>query len=592
MAWVNDELRRAFTEIAELMELTEEDRYRIRAYERAADAVAAAKTDLSTLDRDRLTEVKGVGASTAAKIAQYLDEGRIDLLEELRAKVPHGARELTRVPGLGPKTAVMINRELGVDSVEALRHAIDAQQLRDLPGLGAKTEEKLRAAIGRMGAKDDDRTPTADALPVAEELCAALGELAQVQRVAYAGSLRRMRDTVGDIDVLVASTDPAPVHAAFRDAGVVREVLVAGETKTSVVTVRGLQADLRVVEPDAWGAAMVYFTGSKAHNIRIRERAVRRGLTLSEYGLFHQADDGGGAADEEPPAAVGEMVASRDEADVYAALDLAWIPPTLREDTGEVEAAADGSLPAVVTADDLRGDLHGHSAWSGDGKVTLDDMLAAAAARGWDYWAVSDHAAGLPMNGIDADAFARRRRAIAAVRGTAGVGVLDAVELNIDQHGAVDFDADVLAQFDWCVAAVHALLDRDEAQQTERVLAAVANPYVNAIGHLTGRKIGTRPGFDVDLDAVLAACAETGTALEINGSPRRLDLRDDHIRRAVDAGVTLTISTDAHTLGDLRNADWGCLHAQRAWVTPDMVLNCQPLDTVRAFVAAKRDRLA
>lgn len=581
MAWANEDLKRQFEEIAELMELVEEDRYRIRAYQRAAEAIGAAHADLSTLDRADLTSVKGIGESTAKKIAQYLDEGRIDLLEELRAQVPAGVRELTRVPGLGPKTAMQIYRELGVDSVEALQHAIDDQQLRDLPGLGAKMEDKLRAAIERLSAQSDDRIPAADALPIAEELCARLADLPQAERVAYAGSLRRMRETIGDVDVLVASTDPGPVHEAFRGLDLVAEVLAGGERKSSVITVRGLQADLRVVDPDAWGAALVYFTGSKAHNIRIRERAVRRDLTLNEYGLCERDPDSGEA---------GAMVASRDEADVYAALDLPWIPPTLREDTGEVEAAAYGALPEVVTADDLRGDLHGHSDWSGDGKEHLADMVAAAAERGWEYWAVTDHAAGLPMNGLDAEGFARRRDAVAKLRETAAIDVLDAVELNILDSGALDFDGDVLAEFDWCVAAVHTLLERGEAEQTDRILRAIDNPHVNAIGHLTGRQIGKRPGFDVDLDAVLQACYETGTALEINGSPRRLDLREEHIRRALDIGVTLTITTDAHTLGDLDNARWGTLHAQRAWVTPAQVLNCQSLDAVRAFVSNKRER--
>jgi DNA polymerase (family 10) len=599
MAWANEDLKAHFEEIAELMEISEEDRYRIRAYQRAAEAIGAAHADLSTLPRGELTSVKGIGDSMAAKITQYLDEGRIDLLEELRTKVPAGVRELTRVPGLGPKTAMMIHHELGVDSVESLQRAIDGQQLRHLPGLGAKMEEKLRGTIERMGAKSDDRTPAADALPIAEELCAGLAELPQAHRVAYAGSLRRMSETVGDIDVLVAAADAAPVHAALRTSDLVRQVLAAGQRKTSVITARGLQADLRVVDPDAWGAAMVYFTGSQAHNIRIRERAVRRGLTLNEYGLFERPAEGRAAAepgddrsDEEADAgaATGAMVASRDEADVYAALDLAWIAPTLREDTGEVEAAADGALPRIVTEADLCGDLHAHSDWSGDGKETLDSLTTAVASRGWQYWAVSDHAIGLPMNGLDAARFARRREALAALGDAAGVVVLDSVELNIAEDGKLDFDDDILAEFDWCVAAVHTLLDRDEAAQTERVLQAIMSPHVNAIGHLTGRKIGKRPGFDIDLEAVLQACEETGTALEINGSPRRLDLREEDIRRALDAGVMLTIDTDAHTLGDLDNARWGALHAQRAWVTPDRVLNCQPVETVRAFVADKRER--
>ena len=584
MTWVNAELAERFDEIAALLELTDADRHRVRAYERAAEAVRAASADLSELPRAELTAVPGVGRSTADKIAQHLDTGRIDLLEELRARVPEGVRELTRVPGLGPKTAMRLHDELGVDSVEDLRSALDAGRVRELSGLGTKSEERLRAGLDRLGAKDQQRLPVAEAHAVAEALCAALAGRDDVVEVVAAGSLRRLRATVGDVDVLAASeADAAPIHAAFRDLDLVAEVLVAGERKTSVLTRRHLQADLRVVSPQAWGAALVYFTGSKAHNIRIRERAVRRGLTLNEYGLARSDD--------------ASLVASRTEADVYAALDLAWIPPTLREDTGEVEAAdtTDGrapTLPRLVEPADLQGDLHGHSDWSGDGKASLPAMLAAAHEGGLSYWAVTDHAVGLPMNGIDAEGFARRREAIAAARETTALAVLDGVELNILGEGALDFDGDVLARFDWCVAAIHTQLEQDAATQTERILQAIANPFVNAIGHPTGRRLGQRPGYDLELEAILQACAETGTALELNGSPSRLDLPTDLARRAVDAGVWLTISTDAHATHELANLAWGARYAQRAWVTPEQVLSCQPVERVRQVVAEKRERLA
>jgi DNA polymerase (family X) len=584
MGWVNEDLRRCFAEIAALLALDGADRFRVRAYERAADAIAAARVDLGTLPPEELATLDGIGASTAKKITEHLTTGSIGMLDDLRAKVPPGVVELVRIPGLGPKTARLIHDALGVDSVEALREAIDAGQLEGLPGLGKKTADNLRESIRRIGAKDTGRVPAADALGVAEELVDQLRALPQALEVAYAGSLRRMRETIGDIDVLVASDDPAPVMEAFRASPLVREVLAAGEKKTSVLTVRDLQADLRVVEPAAWGAALVYFTGSKAHNVRIRERAVRRDLLLNEYGLYRrvEAEDGSVSA--------GERLASRTEADVYAALGLAEVPAPMREDTGEVDAAASGALPRVVTLGDVRGDLHGHSDWSGDGKAGLEAMVEAAAAKGYAYWAVTDHAIGLPMNGIDVEQILARRRAIAEVQQRVELRILDGMELNIGIDGGLDFDDDVLLSFDWNVASVHTLMQRPQAEQTERIIRAMQHPAVHAIGHPTGRKVGVRPGYEIDLDAILDAARETGTALEVNASPRRLDLSGDMVRRAVEAGVTLTISCDAHSVGDLDLMRYGVATAQRGWATPADVLNCRDLEGLLAFTAAKRER--
>jgi DNA polymerase (family X) len=574
MAWTNTELGRAFDEIVTLLKLRGEDPFRVRAYERAADAVRAATVDLGTLDAGQLAALKGIGASTATKIRQFVETGTMPMLEQLRAEVPAGLAELTRIPGLGPKTARLLHAELGIDSLDGLRAAIESERLRGLKGLGAKTEANIREAIARMGAKDSDRLPAADVLDVARELCARLAAVPGVQEVAYTGSLRRMRETVGDLDFLVASRDPEPVMTTFRAPDLAVEVLAAGEKKTSVLSKAGLQADLRVVEPEAWGAAMVYFTGSKAHNIRIRERAVRRGLTLNEYGLHDKES--------------GERIAGRTEAEVYAALDLPFIPAPMREDAGEVEAAADGRLPRVVELADLQGELHGHSDWSGDGKASLEEMVAAAAARGYAYWAVTDHAENLRMNGLDRAAMLERRRAIEALQERHEIRILDAVELNIGIDGTVDYDEDFLARFDFCVASVHTLLNRPEAEQTARTIAAMAHPSVHAIGHPTGRKIGRRPGYELDLDAVIEAALRTGTALEVNASPRRLDLSAEHVRRAVEAGVTLTISSDAHSIGDLDSIAYGVATAQRGWAQPGDVLNTRPVEEVLAFAAAKR----
>ena len=578
MSFTNEQLTRCFAEIASLLKLTGEDAFRVRAYERAAGAIGAAQPDLAGLSDDELAGIKGIGGSTAKKIREYLDTGRIGMLEELRAAVPAGMVELTRVPGLGPKTARQLHDLLGVDTVEALREAIDGGRLEGLPGLGKKTAANLREAIARMGAKDVDRVPAADAIAMAEELCAHLRAVAGVQTVAYAGSLRRMRETIGDIDVLAVATEPGPVMDAFRTAPVVASILAAGEKKSSVITVRGIQADLRVVDPEAWGAALVYFTGSKDHNIRIRERAVRRGLLLNEYGLYRKPDD------DTPP----ERLASWSEADVYTALGMQEVPPPLREDAGEVEAAAAGTLPRVVTIEDLRGDLHGHSDWSGDGKASLEDMVAAAAARGYTYWAVTDHAENLTMNGVTRAGMLQRRRAIEELQERYDLRILEGVELNIDIDGGVDYDREFLLQFDFCVASVHTLMQRGGADQTRRIIAAMEHPAVHAIGHPTGRLIGRRPGYDLDLDAVVEAAVRTGTALEVNASPRRLDLSGDMVRRAVAAGATLTISCDAHSVGDLGSMRYGVATAQRGWATPHDVLNCRDLDGLLAFTQAKR----
>ena len=574
MAWTNEDVARQFAEITTLLKLSGADQFRVRAYERAAGAIGAAPIDLSSISEAEMAALKGIGASTAKKISEYLSTGQITMLEELRAKVPPGLVELIRVPGLGPKTAKVLHDTLGIDSVEALREAIATERLRGLPGLGAKTEANLKEAIARIGAKDTERRPMADAIAIAEELCRRLAELPQVDEVTFAGSLRRMRETIGDIDILVASEEPAPVHAALRHSDLVTDVLAAGEKKTSVLTKRGIQADLRVVEPDAYGAALVYFTGSKAHNVRIRERAVRKGLLLSEYGLFDRETE--------------ERLASRTEADVYAAMDLPLIVPPMREDTGEVEAAVAGTLPQVVQLTDMLGDLHGHSDWSGDGKASLEEMVSAAAERGYEYWAVTDHAEGLPMNGLSRERMLERRHAIEMLQERYEMRILAGAELNIGAAGEVDYDAEFLAGFDFNVASIHTMMTRPGKEQTQRIITAMENPHVHAIGHLTGRKIGARPPYDVDLDTILEAALRTGTALEINASPRRLDLSGDMVRRAVDAGVTLTISCDAHSIGDLASMRYGVATAQRGWATPGDVLNCRPLKGLLDFVDAKR----
>lgn len=577
MPWLNDEVARRFSEIATLLKLNGADPFRVRAYERAAGAISGCPVDLAELSDEEIAKLKGIGAATAKKIAEFRQSGSIAMLDELKSEVPPGFTDLVRIPGLGPKTIRALYDQLGIDSVEALRGALERDELKGIAGLGQKSVENLRESLTRMGAKDDKRIPVEEALAVADEICVRLSAVPGVRRVETAGSLRRMRETIGDVDVLVSSEDPAPVMQALRDSDLVVKVIAAGEKKTSVLTVRGLQVDLRVVAPEEFGAALVYFTGSKDHNVRVRERAVRKGLTLNEYGLFDKES--------------GDRVAGDSEEDVYRALGLEWVPPALREDTGEVEAAAAGELPRLVTLEDMRGDLHGHSNWSGDGKASLLDMLTAAASKGYAYYAVTDHAENLTMNGLTRERMLAQRSEIARLQEQfPTMRILHGAELNIGVDGSLDYDEEFLLGYDFTVASVHSHFPRPREEQTARIVKAMEHPAVNVIGHPTGRKIGRRPGYEIDLDAVVDAAVRTGTALEVNAHPARLDLSGDMVRRAVEGGATLAISCDAHRIRDLDLMRYGVATAQRGWATAERVINTWPLEELLAFIRAKRER--
>jgi len=552
-------------ELAKLTTLAEgsSNAFRVRAYETAARTVDGLVDPVAEMSEADLTALRGIGPSTAKKIRQLVDTGVIDKLEELRGKFPPEFVELTKVPGVGPKTAVLLRDELGITGVPALREALEAHLLRDLPGFGVKTEENMLAALTRLGVGGKERrTPIAEAIRVARDVCAALSGVAGVTLAEPMGSLRRFRETTGDIDVIVVSTgDPDEVMARFVELPVVREVIGYGARKAAIVSTAGLQIDVRVVEPHQYGSAAMYFTGSKAHNIRLRQMAIDRGWILNEYALA-EADG-------------GKVIASKTEREVYAALGLPWIPPEIREDTGEIEAALAGTLPDLVEEKHLRGDLHVHTSLSGDGHDPLPKMVAAAAERGYRYVAITDHGEDLSMNGATRQQLLAQRRSIGRLQPKhSGVTILQGVELNIGRDGSIDYDPGFLAGFGFGVASVHSHFNLPAAQQTERVIAAMANPAVNAIGHLTGRKIGRRPGIELDVDAILDAAEETGCALEINSHLDRLDAPAEVLRRAHDRpGVTFVISTDAHDVGELANATWGVRHARRGWVEKDRVAN-------------------
>ncbi len=576
----NREVARLLSELALLTELDEgsPQAFRVRAYENAARAVDGLVTEVDSMSESQLIATKGIGKSTAQKIREYLETGKIAKLEKLRGDYPPEYVRLTRIPGLGSKRVAVLHEELGIGSVDDLRRAIDEQALRGIAGFGPKSEEKLIQAIERLGLSGkEQRTPIEHALPIATEVVDALAAVEGVVAVEYAGSLRRFRETIGDLDILVAAEDHAGVMEGFLGLPVVKEVIGQGDTKTSVLTHAGMQVDLRVVDPDQYGAALLYFTGSKAHNIRLRQLALDRGWTLNEYALSEIES--------------GEVVASRTEEDIYHDLGLPFIEPPLREDTGEIEAALEHSLPNLVRLEDIKGDLHVHTDLSGDGHEALEDMLDAVAARGMAYVAITDHGEDLRINGASRDEMLAQRKRIAGLAERyQPIRILHGCELNIDREGHVDYDDEFLAGFDWGVASVHSLFDLDRDAQTRRVIAAMHHPAVNAIGHLTGRQIGSRPGIELDIDAVIEAAAETGTALEINCHLRRLDISPEVTRRAGAAGIYLVLGTDAHTIGELDQMQWGVLNAQRGWADRNQVVNTWPVDQFLDWVAAKRSR--
>ncbi|MEZ5408105.1 MAG: DNA polymerase/3'-5' exonuclease PolX [Acidimicrobiales bacterium] len=570
-------------EMATLTTLDEETNqsFKVRAYESARLAVEAHGADVTALTQAELQKIKGVGKAIAAKIRELVDTGAVAELQALRAAYPPAFVELSRIPGLGPKTLKQLRSQLGVEDLAGLKAAIEAEQVRTLPRMGAASEAKLAKAIERLGLTGKDRrTPVARARPLAERLVDELRLVDSVQDVLFCGSLRRMAETVGDIDITVAATRPDLVMAAVRAHPAVHEIVVSGDTKTSFLTAAGaagasIQVDVRVVAPEQLGAATLYFTGSKAHNIELRQRAIERGWLLNEYGLLDA--DGG-------------VIASRTEAEIYAALDLTYVPPPMREATGEVEAAARGELPEVVQLADIRGDLHYHTDRSGDGRAPLEDMVKVAADRGYSYLAITDHGEDLAINGSTrAQMLAHRDRIRALQEEYPDLRILFGCELNIGAAGGLDYDADFRREFDYTVASVHSHFDGSARDQTARLVKAIADPTVDSIGHLTGRYIGRRPGIELDIDIVLEALHHFDVALEINGALDRLDAASDVVRRAVERGVKLVINTDSHHTSELGRMEYGVLTAQRGWVPRDQVINTWDRERFLTWVATHRE---
>jgi len=566
----NSEIAQLFERLAILLELDNANPFRVRAYREAARVIAGESRPLATLAGEEgvLESLPGVGKDLAQKIRDIVKTGTTERYEEMRKKFPPGLLELTEIQGLGPKRIRTVWEALGVKSRAELEQAARAGKLRELPGFGEKLEQKILQAIERAR-PDQGRTLLAAAWPVAEDIAARLRKIKGVEQVEIAGSFRRRRETVGDLDVLVICADSAPVMQAFVEAPSVAEVLGRGDTKSSVKLASGLQVDLRVVPAESFGAALLYFTGSKAHNIELRRIAIEKGLSLNEYGLNR-----------------GEKaVAGRTEEEVYRALGLVWIAPELREANDEIERARTGRLPTLIELSDLRGDLHLHTDRT-DGRDPLEVMVRAARDRGRAYCAITDHSKALAMSGGFDEARVRRSVGeIGAVRRQVpGIEVLHGLEVDILADGALDLGDDALDLLDWVVISLHSRLDQPPEVVTERVLRALAHPAVCVMGHPSARMIGARPPAQLDFPRVFDRAAQLGVAMEINAQPDRMDLSDANARLARERGVKLTISTDAHSVAQLDNLRFGVFVARRAGLGKDDVLNTLPYERFRKSI--------
>lgn len=569
------EVARLFERMADVLELKGENPFRVRAYRRAAQNLETLSGDLETLAREeRLDEIPGIGADLAGKIGEYLRTGHVEEIDAACRTVPRGVVELLDVPGIGPKTARQLYEREGVTSLAKLERLAAAGKLRGLRGIQARTEQNIVRGIQLLRG-GQARLPLGRALPLGREVVGALQGVRGVATVALAGSLRRMKETVGDIDLLVTSTEPAAVVKAFTGLRQVAEVLERGTTKAAIRHREGIQVDLRVVEPECLGAALVYFTGSKQHNIRLREMGMKRGLKISEYGVFREKG--------------GRRIAGATEEEVYAAVGLPWIPPELREDAGEIDAARAGRLPRLVALDDVRGDLHCHTNAT-DGHHSIEALVAAAAARGYAFVAVTDHSRATRVaGGLTVDELRAHVRRIRAVAGAhPEIAVLAGSECDILPDGRLDYPDDVLAGLDVVIGAVHTRFEQPRREMTRRICAALANPHLHVLGHPTGRLLGERDPCALDLDEVLRTAKRHDKAVEVNGYPDRLDLCDVHARRARELGVLLAIGTDTHMLDHLGYMELGVATARRGWVEASSVVNTWPLDKLRGWLGAAR----
>jgi DNA polymerase (family 10) len=601
---VNQAVADLLTQISQMQELLGEETFRAVSNARAGRTIADLGVDVSTMasDRAKLLEIEGIGPKIADKIIEYCATGRITEHQKYLEQVPPGLLALLKVPSLGPKTVRALWKELGIVDVAGLRKSIDDGTILGVPRMGAKIVEKIKASLAFLETSGQ-RLPLGVALPIAARCVEHLSGVKGVEQVAYAGSLRRGRDTIGDIDILVATKTPGPVGEAFRTMPGVREVLSSGETKLSVrysvpsdqagmVTSPSaptesagptVQMDLRVLPPASWGAALMYFTGSKEHNIRLRERAVKMGYTLNDWGLF--------PIDEEktaPHLRGVKPVAGKTEEEIYARLKVPYVPPEIREDRGELSLT---ETPRLLEAADIKAELHAHTTAS-DGFFNIAELAAEAKRRGFHTVAVTDHSkSSAQANGLTVDRLMAHIEAVRAVASrTRGITILAGSEVDILADGRLDYDDAILKQLDIVVASPHTALSQDPETATKRLLAAIRNPYVHILGHPTGRIVNQRAGLSPDIATIVAAAKEHNVALEINAHWARLDLRDSHARAATDAGCLIAVNCDAHSVEDFDNLPFGVLTARRAWVRPESCINAWPADRLRAWLKSKGPR--
>jgi DNA polymerase (family 10) len=569
----NIEIARVLQDVADLLEIKGSNPFRIRAYRNAAQVVAEHGTPLrkSVAEGEDLTGLPSIGKDMARHIEELVTGGELSLLAELSQDVPLSLIELTRLPGLGAKRAKKLWEELDVTNLDELEAAAEAGDVAGLAGFGKKTQDKILSSIGRYREREG-RIKLGDADQYVRPLVEYLKEDEHIQHLEVAGSYRRRRETVRDIDLLAISDEAESVMRRFSNYPDVEKVESSGGTRSTVLLKSGLQVDLRVVTSTSHGAALAYFTGSKEHNVNMRKRAIKRGLRLSEYGVFR-----GGEESDDPWA--GEFVGGSTEIEVYAALDLPWIPPELRENRGEIAAAERGELPKLITVDSIRGDLQMHSTWS-DGKDSLETMLEACAARGYEYFAITDHSKALAMTGgLDAHKLREQWVEIDEIRSRhSEIRLLRGMEVDILAGGELDLEDEMLEELDIVLISVHSRLDLPAEQQTKRIVRAIQHPSVHILAHPTGRQINRRDPMRFDLDAVMQCAAENGVAVELNAHPDRLDLDDVHLMRARELGCEIVISTDAHRTSDLDLITYGVEQARRAWLQPRDVLNTLPFD--------------
>lgn len=581
----NKDLARIFNDMAAVIEILGKNPFRAIAFSKAARVLRDLTTDVTALadDPKQLTTIEGIGKGTADRIVEYVTTGRVKEHDDLMAQVPAGLFDLMQIPGLGPKTIRTVWQEGGVTDIESLKAALDAGTLEGLPRMGPKVLENIRASMTFM-ATASQRARIGMALPLAEAIIQQLMQVKGVKQIEYAGSLRRGAETIGDIDIVSSADDPKALSKAFTTMPGVANILGSGETKSSIRLDAGIQVDLRIVDESEFGAALLYFTGSKAHNVRLRERAIKQKMRLNEYGLF--PDDG----DETPPQKRGiRPVASETEAEIYKALKLPWIPPELREDRGEIAAAEQAALPRLIELGDIKAELHAHTIAS-DGRFTIETLIEEAKSRGFHTIAITDHSkSSVQANGLSVDRLLAHVEAVREAAAQAdGITVLAGSEVDILVDGSLDYDDDVLAQLDIVIASPHASLRQEPAKATQRLLAAIRHPLVHIIGHPTGRLINRREGLNPDMDALIAAAAEHNTVLEVNANYMRLDLRDTHVRAAVDAGVLIAINTDAHTVEDFDLLNYGVLTARRGWLQARQCINTWSASRIKKWLKSKR----